>query len=297
MSAFSSLPIAVVALGGNAISPPEGALTYAQERVALRRCADELKQLAEPVFEDRGSGSRLVIVHGNGPQVGRMLQIQNEPDCLDIHVAQTQGELGYLLMAALARAGLAGDVATLVTRAAVSEHAMAIDADKPIGPILRARPAGPARAYAAGWRQLVVSPEPQAVIEHGAIRQLLATHHVIAGGGGGVPVSASNEPLQCVIDKDWIASMLAIELGAAHLIYVTNVDGVVGADEKRIGRLSIEEAGRLVDTGVARAGSMAPKLRSAVRFVERTGLPAHVTTIGGVRPALEGCGGTMIAAR
>jgi carbamate kinase len=197
----------VVALGGNALSPPRGSQSFATERDAIARAGHELAGLAD-------GGARLLVVQGNGPQVGRLLSVPGlgDPDQLDVHVAQTQGELGYLLVEALESRLGEGTCAALVTRVLVTEEDPAFSRpEKPVGAVLRDRPAHVPSAPTpggGGWRRVVASPRPTEVLERAAIAALLTSHHVVAGGGGGVPIARSNgcrRPVPAVVDKDWVA--------------------------------------------------------------------------------------------
>ncbi|MFN8544672.1 MAG: carbamate kinase [Candidatus Binatia bacterium] len=282
---MSAGPLVVVALGGNAVSPPAGDSALAAERTAVARAADDLALLA-------AGGRRLLVVHGNGPQVGRLLVVAGADGTadLDVHVAQTQGELGYLLAEALeARLG-GGACAALVTRVTVdaTDPAFAVPT-KPIGRVLPAAPAGvPAVRLpdGRGWRRVVASPRPREVIELDAIRVLLASRHVVAGGGGGVPLMAADGrrgPAPAVVDKDWVAALLAVELGAARLVFVTDVSHAYddfGGAARPIAVMSVAEARARCARGVFAAGSMAPKVESAVEFVAACGRPARITTVG-----------------
>jgi carbamate kinase len=194
----SAPPLAVVALGGNLLSPPAGDLSVSAERSVVTRAVQEIAQLA--------AGHRLLVVHGNGPQVGRLLQAAGDDAALDVVVAQSQGELGYLLCEALDAALAAPASVAIVTRVLVDP---ADDAPrKPIGPVLPQPPAGgPAvrTPDGRGWRRVVGSPRPRAVVELEAIRVALGTHHVVAGGGGGVPLAGGaggRIPQAAVVDKD-----------------------------------------------------------------------------------------------
>ena len=286
----------VIALGGNALSPPAGDQGYATERAAAATAARQLAAL--------GAGGRsLLIVHGNGPQVGRLLGSEADTGNLDIHVAQTQGELGYLLAEALE---LASDTPTvaLVTRALVDPADPAFgNPTKPIGPLLSARPAhGPAVQLPGGWRRTVASPHPQAIVEERAIAALLREQHVIAGGGGGIALARAaqgSQGLAGVIDKDWIAARLAVALDAQMLVFATNVAGVEdahGTDQARLRpRLSVAQARELLAAGVLGAGSMAPKVESAVAFVAATGRPALILHTDVLAQALDAAPpGTLI---
>jgi carbamate kinase len=283
-------PVVVVALGGNALSPAKtGEQHYTVERANATRSGRTLDQLA-------GRGYRLVVVHGNGPQVGRLMQTDRDPQLhnLDIHVAQTQGELGYLLMSALE-----APAACLVTRVVVGADAG--PPLKPVGPILHARPGQGIAAVEVdgGWRRLVPSPRPTAVLEMDAIAAMLPTHHVIAGGGGGVPLTDDGSPVSAVVDKDWVASLLAVALDAEHLIFATDVDGVYQrfgeAGARRLDRLSMAEGRRLLQAGMLGAGSMAPKVESALEFAAATGREAHICALGDIERAIGASGvGTVI---
>jgi carbamate kinase len=293
-------PLHVIALGGNAVSPPRGDLSFATERAAIDRAAAELGALAR-------TGARLLVVHGNGPQVGRLLGAAGlgDPECLDVHVAQTQGELGYLLAEAL-DARLGRDAcAALVTRVLVDEQDPAFGhPTKPIGAVLAAAPAGAAATRTpdgSGWRRVVASPRPVKVIEQAAIASLLATHHVIAGGGGGVPLTGSGSSRRArpaVIDKDWVAALLAAALSAERLVFVTDVSHAFTrfghVDQREIHTMTLVEARAHLAAGMFAPGSMAPKVESAVVFVEATRRPAVITTIGSLERALRGADGTTV---
>ncbi|MFX3657652.1 MAG: carbamate kinase [bacterium] len=284
-------PLLVVALGGNAVSPPASGLGMADERRAVAAICAELAALAR--------GRRLLVVHGNGPQVGRLLGADDDLADLDVRVAQTQGELGYLLADGLEQA--TGEPAcALVTRTRVDPADPALSRpDKPVGPVLKARPAAPAVRVpgGAGWRRVVPSPRPQAVLELDAIRRLLAFGHVIAGGGGGVPVSALG-PVAAVIDKDHVAGALAIALDAGRLLFVTDVPGVyvdIEAPEPRVEPwIGHAEAQRRLALGRYAAGSMAPKVESAARFAAATGRTALIAAAGELAAAWRGRCGTSI---
>ena len=294
---MSAPGLLTVALGGNAVSPPRGGLSFAVERELVARAAAELAPLAS-------AGARLLVVHGNGPQVGRLLSAESadDPADLDVLVAQTQGELGYLLLAALA--DQLGEVAcaAVVTRVVVAGDDPGFAAPtKPIGRVLAARPAAPAVRVGDGWRRVVASPRPLAVVELEVIRRLLASAHVVAGGGGGVALVRSDARLQAraaVVDKDWTAALLATHLGAERLLYVTDVaaacDAFGAADECPLPRLSLADARARLAAGAFAAGSMGPKIASAVDFVAATGRPAVITTLGAVAAALAGQAGTTI---
>ncbi len=292
-------PLIVVALGGNAISPPRGDLGFDLERKLIDRAAAELAELAS-------SGARLLVVHGNGPQVGRFLgSAVTDLDCLDIRVAQTQGELGYLIAEALSR-HLGNDSAVAVmTRVLVDPNDPAFARpSKPVGAVLERQPCRVPSIRmpdGAGWRRVVASPRPIAVIEEPALAVLLATNHVIAGGGGGVPLGVSDGsrlPRAAVVDKDWVAARLAIALNAEQLLFVTDVpyafDRFGRSEQQPIATMTVDAARRRLAGGAFAPGSMAPKVESAVAFVESASRPVIITTLGSMIPALHGNCGTMV---
>jgi carbamate kinase len=290
-------PLTVVALGGNAVSPPRGNLTLDLERQLIDRAAAELAQVAS-------SGARLLVVHGNGPQVGRLLgATEKDLDSLDIRVAQTQGELGYLIAEALCRHLGNDDAVAVLTRVLVDPNDPAFARpSKPVGAVLASPPGGVPSVPmpdGRGWRRVVASPRPIAIVEQGAIAALLGTHHVIAGGGGGVALAASSRsPQPAVVDKDWIAASLAVSLRADRLLFVTDVPyafDCFGRTEQRIiEAMTVEEARRRLASGVFAPGSMAPKIESAIQFVAATGRPATIATLGSFAAALLGTSGTTV---
>jgi carbamate kinase len=290
----------VVALGGNAVSPPRGGLTFTVERRLVEQAAAELAALA-------AAGTRLLVVHGNGPQVGRLLTAESAGDSehLDVLVAQTQGELGYLLVEALDGRLGSGRCAAVVTR-------VVVDADdpgfaqpvKPIGPVLAQSPPDvPAVRMpdGNGWRRVVASPRPVDVVEAESIAILLATTHVIAGGGGGVPVmrgGSRRARRPAVVDKDWTAALLAARLRADGLLYVTDVasacDDFGQVGQRPITAMSAAAAGARLAAGAFAPGSMGPKVASAAEFVAASGRPAVITTLGQIAAALAGRAGSTI---
>jgi carbamate kinase len=293
-----SRELVVVGLGGNAVASPTGATGLADERDVVRRAAAELAAL--------GGDRRLLVVHGNGPQVGRLLAAPGlgDPACLDVHVAQTQGELGYLLAESL-EASLAGPCVALVTRVLVAADDPAFASPtKPVGIVLDAPPPDVAAARTpdgSGWRRVVASPRPREVVELEAVRRLLASHHVVAGGGGGVALAAGDAtraPCAAVVDKDWVASMLATALDAAALVFVTDVshafDGFGDAGARPIVAMRTAEARSRLARGVFAPGSMGPKVESGIEFVEATHRQAVITTLGAVAAAMGGEAGTTI---
>ena len=295
------LPLVVIALGGNAITPPRGELSFGVERRVIAAAVDELAALAR-------AGNRLLVVHGNGPQVGRLLAAPDlgDPESIDVHVAQTQGELGYLIAERL-DAALGGNAAVaVITRVLVNPHDPAFARPtKPVGAVLPAPPDGvPSMRMAdgRGWRRVVASPRPLAVVESDAVATLLRTHHVVAGGGGGVALGdtagSSRGPQAAVVDKDYTAALLAVTMRAERLVFVTDVthafDRFGGEDQAAIHTMPVGDAATRLAAGVFAPGSMGPKVESAVQFVTATGRPAVIATVGHLAAALRSESGTTI---
>ena len=285
-SSFAERPLLVLALGGNALSPPATVGDdYPVERGIISRTGVLLDQLT-------GTGYRLLVVHGNGPQVGRLLRQDPAHGNLDIHIAQTQGELGYLLAAAMQESAVG-----VLTR-------VVVDTDpgppvKPVGPVLENRPHDePAIRAGEGWRVIVPSPRPLEVMEQAAIQKLLEEQHVIAGGGGGIPQNDAGEVVHGVVDKDWVAALLAVRLNATHLVFATDVAGVLAEPatpfRAPLPSLDLAYARTLIKSGVAAPGSMAPKLESAIDFAGATGRSALICALDQIDAALAGSAGTRV---
>ncbi|MBN9099929.1 MULTISPECIES: carbamate kinase [unclassified Pseudonocardia] len=297
---------AVVALGGNAITRNGQAGTAAEQE-------ENAERLAVAVCSLRAAGWRVVIVHGNGPQVGN-LAIQQQEACdrvpalpLSWLVAMTEGQLGSLLALALHRAagGTLPGVVSVVTHVVVAPDDPAFDRPtKPVGPFMTADEAR-RRADELGWtvgedagrgyRRLVASPLPRGIVELDAIRALIDHGSVVvAAGGGGVPVLADGPAyrgVDAVIDKDLAAQRLASALGAEALVLVTDVPRVLldyGTDRAReITVMTADEARAHARAGQFPEGSMGPKIRAAVDFLDEGGTTAVITDAGRVRTSLE----------
>lgn len=315
-SSPGSRGIAVVAFGGNALLPPGDHGTQ-EEQIARARQAS--RWLAEIVRV----GYRLVIVHGNGPQVGNIL-IQAEeastkipPQSLDVAVAQTEGSIGILLQQALRSRlemlGLPAGVATLLTEVEVDLNDPAFrNPTKPIGPFFtRYRAEALSRDFGwmmredagRGWRKVVASPRPRRILDWELVQGLIQRASVvIAAGGGGVPVVRGRDGqwrgVEAVIDKDHASALLAANLGAGLYIMLTGVDRVAldfGTPQERwVERLTVEEAEKYLEEGQFPSGSMGPKIEAAVSFVRRTHQEVLITDIDHLRDALAGSGGTRI---
>jgi carbamate kinase len=305
---------AVLAFGGNALLPdpfnPEG-----QEERA--------RDLARSVMLLLESCSGLVLVHGNGPQVG-MILLRSEgmsgqlpSESLDVLVAETQGSIGYLLSRALRNAlraqGSEIEVTSILSQVVVDCNDPAFENPaKPIGPFYTAQSAEflqkrngwhMVETPGEGWRRVVPSPVPLKVVEFASIAE--AAHDgqvVIAGGGGGVPVCDSPERglygVEAVIDKDRTASLLAVGLEAETFAILTGVPHVIAdygtPSARRLAEIGLDDARKLLEQGTFPPGSMGPKIESICDYIEATGRSALITDSRSLRLALEGHEGTWI---
>ena len=308
--------LAVVAFGGNALLRREDRGTQ-EEQIA--RAKQAARWLAEIVRQ----GYRLIVVHGNGPQVGNIL-IQAEeastkipPQTLDVAVAQTEGSMGFMLQQAirnrLEAIGLGGDVSTVLTEVEVDPADVAFKRPtKPIGPFFtRYRAEALERDLGwimredagRGWRHVVPSPRPLHILNLQTIKHMLdSAAVVIAAGGGGIPVVRGRDAqwrgIDAVIDKDFASALLAAELNADVFVILTGV-AKVSLDfgkptETPLDRLTIAEAEKHLAAGQFPPGSMGPKIEAAVQFVRATGRHVVITDVEHVRDAVEGTNGTVV---
>jgi carbamate kinase len=309
-------PLAVVAFGGNALLPPDGDGSQAEQQ----RLAEEAARWLLPVLN---KGFEVIIVHGNGPQVGNILiQVEEAadripPQSLDVCVAQTQGSMGFLLETALTNvlgpAGFAKEIVTIVTTVEVDAADPAFGKPtKPIGPFFdreRAEALSKSRGWAIvedagrGWRKVVASPRPKAIRNTEIIAWLVNRGKiVIAGGGGGVPVVVDDtgrmRGVEAVIDKDYVSSLLASNLAADLFVVLTGVPRVYRdfgkPSQQAIDSISAAEARALYDAGEFPKGSMGPKIDAALKFVEGGGREVLITNPESLAAALEGKSGTYV---
>lgn len=301
----------VAALGGNAFATPDGRITVERQFAFAREALSCLGPLLRPPFE-------LLLSHGNGPQVGHQLARAElalgraYPLPLDVCVAQTQGELGYVLERTL-RDLLSGarPVVTLVTEVEVDPADPAFgDPLKPVGPFLDEAGAAALRARGAsvrddagrGLRRVVPSPDPRRVLEAEVMARLLDQGVlVVAAGGGGVPVVATARGwrgVEAVVDKDLTAALLADAVGAGLLLLVTDVPCAYtdfrAARRAPVGRVGAARARALLAEGHFEPGSMAPKIEACLRFASRPGRRAVVCDPPSLAAALRGEAGTIV---
>lgn len=310
--------LAVVAFGGNALLRPEDRGTQ-EEQIA------RAKQAARWLAEIVRHGYRLIVVHGNGPQVGNIL-IQAEeastkipPQSLDVCVAQTEGSIGFMLQQAmrnrLESIGLGGEVATILTEVEVDVNDTAFKRPtKPIGPFFtRYRAEALERDLGwtmredagRGWRHVVPSPRPLRILNIKTIDRMLdSAAVVIAAGGGGIPVVKGRDGqwrgIEAVIDKDFASALVAAELKADVFIILTGVPKVAidfgKPTQQYLDRITVAEAEKHLADGQFPAGSMGPKIESAIQFVKAAGRQVLITDVDVLREALEGKDGTVIVA-
>ncbi len=306
----------VAAVGGNALLRRGQPGSIDVERANLRPAARALVDIVR-------AGADLVVTHGNGPQVG-YLALEAEaarsivdPPPLDVLVAESQGQIGYLLVEALThelrRVGDARAVVAVLTRTVVSPRDAAFQHPrKPIGPaydeptarVLAAAHGWSVARDGSAWRRVVASPLPLRIEEAESVRQLAdAGVLVVASGGGGIPVcEGTTGPvgIEAVVDKDLAAVELAIAVGADDLLLLTDVDGV-DVTPDRSGRpvrsLSLTDADDGLLDGRFPAGSMGPKVQAAAAFVRRTGGRAAIGALNDAAAVLEGHLGTAVGER
>jgi carbamate kinase len=306
----------VIALGGNALLRRGDEDSAEVMRKNARMAAERVADIAEQGWE-------LVVTHGNGPQVGRIL-LQNEaardwvhPMPLDVCGAESQGQIGYLLQVTIGdvfyERGMERPVVTVLTFTRVPPDDPAFrDPTKPIGPhyeeaeakrLAAERGWQVAPTPEGAWRRVVPSPRPYSIVEAPVIRRLAESGAiVIGGGGGGVPVIEEGPRLvgvEAVVDKDLAACILARDVGAEVLLICTDVEGVYERygqpDQSLIERLDAERALEMIEDGTLPAGSMGPKVEAAARFVAGTENRAVVCSLDDAPDAVQGRAGTTIS--
>ena len=307
----------VVAIGGNAVYPPDIKGTAGEQLAVMDAACERLVR----VFR---AGYRVVLTHGNGPVVGnillRMARTSRElvPMPMDVCVAHSQGGIGYMLQQTLAnvlvRHGMTTPVTSIVTQVEVDPGDPAFT--NPTKPVGRFFSEEEARGIAAetdwkfvedsgrGWRRVVPSPLPRRILDTAALKAVLAAGVIpITCGGGGIPVvSAADGRLSgvpAVIDKDMTSALLAAEIGAGVLAMLTGVERVAidfgKSSERQLDRMSADEARKHLADGQFPPGSMGPKVSAALDYLERGGGEALITSLDRLDDALAGRAGTRIA--
>ena len=308
----------VIAIGGNSLIKDARHQSVPDQYAAVVETVAHITDLLE-------RGYRIVITHGNGPQVGFIL-LRSEHSRgllhevpLDSIVADTQGALGYQIQQALEnefrRRGLSTSVATIVTQTLVDRNDAAFaKPSKPIGEFYTRDQAEERQRVerwqmvedaGRGWRRVVASPRPMRIIESGVIKHLAAGGCVvIAAGGGGIPVIADEKGnlsgVAAVIDKDLASAVLAAQIGADVLVISTAVEKVClhfGLPQQRaVDTMTVAEAKNYLAEGHFAPGSMRPKIEACIHFVEQHGGRAVITDPAHLSAALDGRTGTQVTA-
>ena len=307
--------LAVVAVGGNSLTKAGQRGTIPEQFVNSRETSKHIADMLERGYE-------IVVTHGNGPQVGNIL-LRAEmastvlpPLPLDTCGADSQGGIGYMLQQVLGtelrRRGIDKDVVTVLTQVVVDPSDPAFEKpSKPIGPFYNKEEAEKRRDEEGwtivedanrGWRRVVPSPMPVRVVEVRAIETLLLSGCVvIAVGGGGIPVTEDGEGLkgvEAVIDKDHASRLLANQIGAELFVISTDVEKVCldfgRPAETPLDTITAEEARRYLEEGHFPAGSMGPKIKAGIDFLENGGDAVIITNPGSLGSAIDGKAGTRI---
>jgi len=306
----------VIAIGGNSLIKDDDHRSVADQYAAIVETSQHIADLI-------ARGFRVVITHGNGPQVGFIL-LRSEHSRgilhevpLDSIGADTQGAIGYQIQQAMQnefrRRGLTKSVATIVTQTLVDKNDPAFQKpSKPIGQFYKKEEADDrirvekwtmVEDAGRGWRRVVPSPKPVRIIEADVIKQLVADDYVVvAAGGGGIPVvqdeNGDVHGSAAVIDKDLASAVLAKEIGADMLVISTAVEKVClnfgKPDQKALDHLTVADAKRYITEGHFKPGSMLPKIQACIQFIENGGSEALVTCPESLPLALDGKTGTRV---
>jgi len=306
--------LVLVAVGGNA-------LMHSSERDHAEHQFEHALETASTIVELIKTGYRVVLTHGNGPQIGAALTRSEVSSAhayrmpYDCCVAATQGEIGYVLQYAMwqvmQKVELQVPIAALVTQVRVDKDDPAFThPTKPIGPYLAKEEAERYQRdlrwtmvrTSRGYRRVVPSPEPKEIIELDAIRACVDRGLVvIAGGGGGIPVFNDHDNtkgVEAVIDKDLTSAVLASQLGADVLAIATGEEFVCAdygkPTQRALSRLTVNECSQLFAEGQFPEGSMGPKIQAAMTYLQRGGKEAIITDIRHLLRAIKGSGGTHI---
>ena len=300
----------LVAMGGNALIRKGQYGTVEEQFRNLRLPIDQIARLSRDY--------KVIITHGNGPQVGNLLLQQEHCNevpklPLEILVSQTQGQIGYMIESTLDSALMKMGIHTgqylvsLLSYVVVDENDPAFqDPSKPIGPIFSAEAAQtlpyPTRKTTKGYRRVVASPKPVTIVEKQEIRKLIDMGFiVICCGGGGIPVIREERAffgVDAVIDKDLASARLAEEVGVGIFVIATDTKGAAvhygKPSEQFLRTLTLKQASRYIEEGHFPPGSMGPKIEAAVQFIERGGKRAVITSIDKIEDAVTGKAGTEI---
>ncbi|MEZ0346593.1 MAG: carbamate kinase [Infirmifilum sp.] len=297
----------VIALGGNALIRKGQRGIFSEQVENLSKIAPQIARIAEEY--------KIVLTHGNGPQVGNLYLQQestNEVPPMPLHacVAMTQSLIGYMIQTAFSLCCPGLKVNVVPTRVLVDANDPAFqNPSKPIGPYydetrlgeLRGKGWSLVNVPGKGWRRVVPSPRPKLIVELDQIRASIERFDVtVAVGGGGIPVVERRghlEGVDAVIDKDLASSLLGVSLDAEALVILTDVEGVFlhfgEAAQELVKEMHVQEAEELLKKGYFPAGSMGPKVEAAVEFVKHTGRRAHIGSLDRLREVVDGTSGTV----
>ena len=302
--------ILLVAFGGNALLRRNQLGTVEEQFENLRVPIRQIARLSREY--------KIIITHGNAPQVGNLLLQQEnckEVPCLplEILVAQTQGQLGYMIESTLdselMKMGIVAEqpIVSLISYVVVDENDPAfLKPSKPIGPFFTAERAlnlpYPTIRTPGGYRRVVASPRPVTIVEKREIKKLIDMGFiVICCGGGGIPVIREGRAfagVDAVIDKDLASAKLAVEMAVDIFIIATEVEGIAlhygQPEEKFLRALTLREAARYLEQGHFPPGSMGPKVEAATQFIRERGGRAVITSIERIAEAVQGKAGTEI---
>ena len=307
----------VIALGGNALQEGKGPATAEAQLAVVEKTSEYIANILE-------SGYQVVLAHGNGPQVGRIV-LQNEHSVditpampFDVCGAMSQGMIGYHMQQGLSKAlrkrGIDTPVATIITQVVVDQNDKAFEnPSKPIGPFyseadakrLQAEKGYSVREDAGrGWRRVVASPQPVAIVELPVVEAMIEKGFVvITVGGGGIPVYKTEghhlKGAAAVIDKDLASERLSEDIDADALLILTAVEQVClnygKPNEQRLSRITVADCQRYIDEKHFAPGSMLPKIQAAMRFASsKPGRRAIITSLDKAVDALAGKAGTVI---
>ena len=304
--------ILLVALGGNALIRKGQAGTVEEQFENLKVPIRQIARLSRHY--------RIIITHGNAPQVGNLLLQQECQDAvpklpLEILVAQTQGQIGYMIESTLDSELMALGISTgkplvsLISYVVVDENSPAFqNPSKPIGPVYTEEKAAtlpyPMRKTEKGYRRVVASPEPITIVEKREIRKLIEMDFiVICCGGGGIPVIREGRTfcgVNAVIDKDLASAKLAQEVGVHIFLIATDVEGAAlhygQSGQKYLRTITLREATQYLEEGHFAPGSMQPKIEAAIGFLRSGGKRAVITSLEVIEEAVAGKAGTELIA-
>jgi len=307
--------LAVVAVGGNSLIKDNSSVSFKEQYNTVVKTAEQILCLIN-------HGYRVLITHGNGPHIGFALRRSELAEsevhglAVDVCVAQTQGEIGYIMLMAinyvLMIKGYNFSAVDVITRVRVDKNDKSFNKpSKPIGSFMTKEKAtymeknfnwNIVEDAGRGYRRVVASPEPLEVMELHAIKTILEKNVVIAGGGGGIPVYCDTDGrlngIEAVIDKDKLSSLLAVDLKAQLLVITTSVDKVYlnygKTKQSELCKISVKELEKYRKEGHFLEGSMLPKVDACINFVNKTGNKAIITSPDRLYLALDGRDGTII---